>query len=134
MLKKIAWLPIGKRSIVKQILEVLNDMINDSRTEYQKYLKSLKKFTRSDYSKGTAQQRFQIFDNGLTMIQIIMNQSQLTSFLINTHYPSIAMKKKAKEVQNMNIIQLKEIFDTLRKIDPSLQSMVFRGLFAELFS
>jgi len=127
-------LSTAKRSIVEQTSKILDDMINDSKMEYQKYLKSLKKFTRSNYSKGTAQQRFQIFDYGLVLIQIILNQSQLTTFLINTQYPSIAMKKKAREIQSMNEEHLKEIFGRLKKIDPTLQSMVFRSLFAELFN
>jgi len=127
-------LPTEKRSIVEQTSEILDDMINDSRTEYQKYLKSLKKYSRSHYSKRTAQKRFQIFDYGLVLIQIILNQSQLTTFLINTQYPSIAMKKKAREIQSMNEEHLKEIFGRLKKIDPTLQSMIFRNLFAELFN
>jgi len=129
----VYFLPTGKRSIVEQTSDILDDMINDSKIGYQKYIKSLDKFTNSAYSKKSAQKKFEIFDLGHTLIQIILNQSLLTNFLIQTQYPSIAMKKKAKLIQKTNEKQLKEIFETMKKIDPSLQSMVFRGLFAELF-
>ena len=129
----VYFLPTKKRSIVEQTSDILDDMVNDSKTEYQKYLKSIDKITYSDYSKATTQQKFQIYEYGRTLIQTILNQSQLVTFLIHTRYPSIAMKKKAKKIQKMNEEQLKEIFMSLKKIDSSLQSMVFRGLFSELF-
>jgi len=108
-------------------------MIKDSKIEYQKYFKLIRKFSHIDYSKESPKQKFQIFELGHTLIQIILNQSQLTTFLINTQYPSVAMKKKAREIHKLNEKQIQEIFSTLKKIDSSLQSMVFRGLFAELF-
>jgi len=130
---KVYFLPTKRKPVVEQTSYILDDMIKDSKKEFQKYLKSLDKFTDSGYSKKSAQKKFEIFDLGHTLIQIILNQSQLTTFLIHTQYPSIAMKKKAKAIQKINEEQLKEIFSTLKKIDSSLQSMVLRGLFAELF-
>jgi len=127
------YLNVDKKEIFKKIFDLLNEIQLDIKTDYPKIIKFLQSFENpKKYSKISSNDRFKVFDISMSSLEVVLRQSQIMTLLINTSYPSNETKQKAKEIQKIHSRLMKDLFSTMRKIDPSFQIMIFTQLFNDV--